>query len=552
MSRFKGFSEVQLTHPKRSAFDKSHRSRSTTRMGRLTPILIEETLPSDTFHLSSEVLLRLAPLLAPIYDDIRLFVHFFFVPNRLLWEEWETFITAGRLGEDVDAAAPIPPRAEIAGLLDGDADIFSTSSLADYLGVPILPTSGAVSADYSGIYIDMLPFLAYQRCWFDYYRDRNFVPDDFFPDEFPVPSGTMVNADALEYMALRTRNYLHDYFTSALPFTQRGAQVLMPFDAVVNYRDGLEGTIIRQSATGAPVVGADLADFSTQNGTPPPAQGTLLSGTPSTVYVDNIESITSGSVTINDFRSAFALQVWYERNAVGGSRYTESTEAHFGVKPQDSRLQRAEFIGGGLIEVKISEVVSTAYSQDADDATVPLANMAGHGVTYGNTNQAHYFCPEHGFIIGIVSIMSPPSYHQGMPRMFRRRSFLDYPWPTFAALGEQQIDKAELFASPANLTEDADGNLPLFGYTSRYADWKYTADNNKGDFHDTLLFWTLTRNFGDSPTLGEEFNLFDDSVQDRIFAVSAGNPDNFWMYINNQVHVRRPLPYFGKPNTLGF
>ena len=139
------------------------------------------------------------------------------------------------------------------------------------------------------------------------------------------------------------------------------------------------------------------------------------------------------------------------------------------------------------MQIKISEIVSTAYSDDGE-ATVPLANLAGHGIGYGNTNQFNYFCAEHGFIIGIASIMNPPSYHQGLPKMFRRRTFLDYPWPTFAKLGEQQVDKAELFASPENLTEDENGLLPLFGYQSRYADWKFTKSTNHGDFHDTLLF----------------------------------------------------------------
>jgi len=250
------------------------------------------------------------------------------------------------------------------------------------------------------------------------------------------------------------------------------------------------------------------------------------------------------------FRSAYALQVWLERNAVGGSRYNESTLAHFGVRPQDSRLQRAEYLGGGRMPIKISEIVSTAYSDDGT-ATVPLANLAGHGITYGNTNRFSYFCPEHGFIIGILSIMNPPSYHQGMPRMFRRKTFLDYPWPTFAKLGEQQVDKSELFASAANLLEDANGALPLFGYQSRYADWKFIWSSNHGDFHDTLLFWTLTREFSTSPELGEAFVTFEDDTQNRIFAVDGDN-DNFWLYVHNHVTVRRALPYFATPNNLNF
>lgn len=541
MSRYAGFNSVKLTRPLRSAFDLSHRKRLTTRMGRLTPVLITECIPGDTFNGSTEILVRLAPLQSPVYENIVLFVHFFFVPMRLLWSEWEEFITGGRLGVGVDPlVAPIPPYYSIEGVLD-NTTAFKKSGLGDYMGVPIFESlAGYVNpAQYADKYVDAAPFLAYQKAWYDYYRDRNFVPDDVF--EFPAPSGELSNYNGL---SLQVRAYEHDYFTSALPFTQRGEEVLMPLagQGSVTY---LDRTLLTEDDGVTPLPGGGLSAIGLVG-------GQTGIGSSEAGQVQNIDEVTldSSSVSINDFRSAYALQVWLERNAVGGSRYNESTLAHFGVKPQDSRLQRAEYLGGGRINVKISEVVSTAFSNDGE-AVVPLANLGGYGVTYGNTNKFNYFCPEHGFIIGIASFMNEASYHQGLPKMFRRRSFLDYPWPTFAKLGEQQVDKAELFASAVNLTEDADGQLPLFGYQSRYADWKFIPSTNHGDFHDTLLFWTLTRNFGSSPVLGNLFVLFDEGTQDRIFVVN-GEADNFWLYINNQVHVRRALPYFGTPNTLGF
>lgn len=522
-------------------------------MGRLTPVLITECVPSDTFNGSTEILLRLAPLLAPIYDQIMLYVHFFFVPCRLLWEDWEEFITGGRLGVGIDpVTAPVPPYWDL-GFMMGDTPASTQkSSLADYLGVPILPIAPATAEDYEGIRIDCMPFLAYQLCYLEYYRDRN-LENDAQLDSFPFTSGEQ-DASFLgaPFFSLRTRSYMHDYFTSALPFTQRGEEVLMPLAGTgsVTY---LNQSIVA-GVSGTPINPAVKAYMGTEPGISGGAR-LYRDDTDAAIgdmQLQNIDEVLldASSVSINDFRSAYALQVWLERNAIGGSRYNESTQAHFGVKPQDSRIQRPEYIGGGRINVRISEVVSTAYSNDGS-GTVPLANMAGHGVTYGNTNQFKYFCVEHGFIIGIASIMNPPSYHQGMPRMFSRRSFLDYPWPTFAKLGEQQVNKAELYASPANLTEDVDGVLPLFGYQSRYADWKYICNTNQGDFHDTLLFWTLTRDFASSPILSETFVQFEDASQDRIFAV-GGDGDNFWMYIHNNLHVRRPLPYFGTPNTLGF
>lgn len=543
MGKFAGFQSVQLKKPQRSSFDLSHDKRLTTRMGKLTPIVVQECVPSDSFRGSSEVLVRLAPLLAPIYDQINVFVHYFFVPNRLLWEDWEEFITGGRLGVGTDpVVAPIPPNFDVGAVVGVNVDIFDKGSLSDYMGLPL--TGGPSSATWAGILIDAMPFIAYQLVWYEYYRDRNFIDDT--PNLYPYASGTMGVGLAEDIIEIKTRNYLHDYFTSALPFTQRGEEVLMPVELGGNaplYLTSLLGaattgsTISALESPGAIAVGYGLGGIA--------PDASLGNGK---LYVRG-EDFDGTSTSINDFRSAYALQVWLERNAIGGSRYTESTQAHFGVKPQDSRLQRPEYIGGGMVPVRISEVVATAWSNDGT-GEVPQANMAGHGISYGNTNQFNYFCVEHGFIIGIMSIMNPPSYQQGLHRMFRRRSFLDYPWPTFAKLGEQEVHNYELYTTAASLTEDADGNLPLFGYQSRYADWKYQCNSNHGDFRDTLLFWTLTRTFSSTPVLSAEFNEFDDATQDRIFAVP--DVDNFWIYIHNKIHVKRPLPYFGTPNTLGF
>lgn len=550
MSKFAGFTSVQLQKPQRSQFDLSHYKRSTTRMGRLTPILCLEAVPGDTFTGSSEVLLRLAPLLAPIYDEIQLYVHFYFVPNRIQWQEWELFITGGRLGvEAAPEEAPIPPHIQdLRYYLINNGENFLKSTLWDYMGCPIVSDlPGYSAAPYDGVSIDMLPFLAYQRIWFDYYRDRNYTPDDYFNTgvndvSFPVLSGAMSDSEVIKNLQLHTRSYQADYFTSALPFTQRGAEVLMPLAGTGSV------TYLEQSRSTWGATDTVPTAGSIDNG---PAFGTyrhIVDPDDHHLRIENIDEVLfdASSVSINDFRTAYSMQVWLERNAVAGSRYTESNQAHFGVRAQDSRLQRAEYIGGGRIPVKISEIVSTAYSDDGN-GTVPLANLAGHGMTYGNTNRFHYFCPEHGFIVGIASIMNPASYHQGFPRMFfQRRYFLDYPWPTFAKLGEQEIYKVELFGSGENFSLKT-----LFGYTSRYADWKYVPNSNHGDFHDSLLFWTLTREFGSNPVLGNAFVEFDNATQNRIFAVN-GNNDNFWMYINNSVTVVRCLPYFGTPNTLGF
>lgn len=558
MGKFAGFTSVELKRPQRSQFDLSHYKRATTRMGRLTPILILESIPSDVFRGGSNVLTRLAPMLAPIYDNMTVFIHYFFIPNRLLMAEWEKFITGGQFGPgggDPPEAAPIPPYFNTDDFITGDHD--AVSSLGDYLGVPNFQgLPGYVNpAEYAGTTIDAMPFAAYQLVWYEYYRDRNFVEDDqvaLFGSEFPLSSG--VHNPTIGLCNLRTRAYMQDYFTSALPWTQRGAEVLIPVDTSLSgyapiVGPARDGSIDywRYANTISPGGGASYGDVVSDPNAPVGALGDF-----GYANLNDVQNADPGvSATINDLRTAWAMQVWMERNAVGGSRYNESTYVHFGVRPQDARLQRPEFIGGGRIQIRISPIVSTAYSQDSEDATVPLANLGGYGSAYGSANRFSYFCAEHGFIIGICSIMNVPSYQQGIPRMFNRRTFLDYMWPTFAKLGEQQIDKSELFASGANMTPDAAGLRPLFGYTSRYADWKWMPSTNHGEFKTTLLHWHLTRVFASDPELGEEFVLFDETTQDRIFAVN-GEDDNFWLYVENEVSVLRALPYFGQPNALGF
>lgn len=554
---YKGFNKVQLRQPQRSTFDLSHDKRLTAQMGYLYPVLVQECVPSDSFNGSSEMLVRLAPLLAPIYDQVQVYVHFFFVPHRLLWDEWETFITGGQFGpnDPLQDPAPVVPQFNIDSVMTEDAAVFTKSHLADYLGVPMLADlpNAPDPVDWSGAYLDCLPFACYQKIWFDYYRDRNFVIDgDVFANTgMPIPSGNIGDIPSWisEFMTLRPRAYRHDYFRSTLPFAQRGAEVLIPGSGVTY----LEQSRLVNSLTDVEIVGADANSNAVRYALTKEVgpgglnyAGSVNNGDP--VRVENID--TFGSL-VNDFRTAFALQVWLERNAIGGSRYTESIQAHFGVRPQDARLQRAEYIGGGMVPVKISEVVSTAWANDGA-ADVPQANMAGHGISFGNTNDFNWYCAEHGFIMGILSIINPPSYHQGLPRYFRRRSFLDYPFPTFAKLGEQEVYNWEIYAASPNLSlvDDTSTEWPVFGYQSRYAEWKSTNNTNHGDFHDDLLFWTLTSDFGITPILSAPFVEFDPNIEERIFAAPV--TDNFWIYLHNRVFVRRPLPYFGTPNNLGF
>lgn len=523
MGKYKGFTSVELKRPTRSTFDLSHEKRLSSRIGKLTPIFISETLPNDTFRVSTEVLIKLAPLVAPIFHRLYLYVHFFFIPNRLLAEFWEPFITGGRLGEYV-TSPPEVPTIRMDDTFALGLELLNTGSVADYLGVPPIPDADA--ALWGDRTLDAMPFAAFYRCWYDYYRDRNFVPDNAF---LPMPQGP--TGDNREFLKTRYRCWEHDYFTSAQLTTQRGAEVLMPLAG--------SGRII-DSLTGNPPSGSLYYGHDDLIGD---ASGTSFNPTVGAAAIE--VELDSSSVSINDLRRANRLQEWLERNQLAGSRYNESIMAHFGRKTSDARLQRAEYLGGGKAVVQISEVMTTAYSEDAGATVVPPGNPAGRGSTYADTNGFNYNCEEHGFVIGILSVMPTSAYMQGLPRMFQNRNtFLDYPWPTFAHLGEQEVFDNEIYMTPASLPQDR-GSQPLFGYQSRYADWKYIPSSSHGDFRTTLDYWHLTRLFASAPALGEQFVTFEDALQDRVFNVAS--IDTLWMYVYNKATVKRSLPYFGTP-----
>lgn len=540
MSTYDGFQSVQLRKPKRSKFDLSHERRLSTRMGKLTPVFVSETMPNDTFTVNTEVMLRMAPLLAPLMHRVNVFVHFFFVPWRLIWKDWEAFITNGRLGTETP---PVPPFIRITSLLGEDADLLDLGSTADYLGIPPIPDADV--ALWTDRQIAAGPFMAWYLIYLDYYRDRNFE-DDTIRNQYPFPSGDMDDYGSTELFEAifgnQTRAWEKDYFTSALPWTQRGTEVLLPLQGSgnVNY---LDVSLVKQSDGNNPTVTGALSTIGTN-------PNLRHDGMAANVRIENIDDIelTSSDVSINDFRQAMALQQWYERNALAGSRYNESIYAHFARKTSDSRLQRAEYLGGGKVAVKISEVLTTAFSQNADSELVPPGNMQGHGLSFGNTNRFSYNCEEHGFVIGIMSVMPTTAYMQGIPRMFRHRNtFLDYPWPSFAHLGEQEVYDDEIYADPTSMPVDVNES-PVFGYQSRYSDWKWMGSSAHGDFRTNLDFWHMTRKFSTQPLLGNEFIKFEDELQDRVFAVS--DTDTLWCYIYNNVSVKRSLPYYGRPNGL--
>ena len=492
------FNSIQLIKPKKNVFDLSHDVKLSAKMGNLTPILVQECVPGDKFKLGCESLIRFAPLVAPVMHRMDVTMHYFFVPNRILWDNWEKFIT------DASTTHVMP-------YFNYYSSGYSPAQkkFIDYMGVP--PATSEVTT-----LINALPFAAYQAIYNEYYRDQNLVPEiDYKLSDGAVP-------DIAPFIQMRKRAWEHDYFTAALPFAQKGAAVDIPLGTI-----NAEGPVYVNNAT-----------------TP-----TTLDGTPYDVNVDNntttvtganelFAEINNGSLeptTINDLRRAFRLQEWLEKNARGGTRYIENILTHFGVRSSDKRLQRPEYITGVKSPVIISEVLNTTGA----DGGLPQGNMSGHGMSVSTGKYGSYFCEEHGYIIGIMSIMPKTAYQQGIPRTYGKFDPLDYYWPSFANIGEQEVKMRELYAYTANANN-------TFGYVPRYAEYKFNPSRVAGDFRTTLDYWHLGRIFATEPTLSQEFIECDPEDVERVFAVQD-DTDNLYCHVYNKIIAVRPMPKFGTP-----
>jgi len=499
----------QVKTPK-NTFDLSHDRKFAMQMGSLVPVLCMEVLPSDQIRINTSQLMRFAPMIAPVMHQINTYTHYFFVPNRIVWDGWDNFIS------DPETTRVFPTLAYTAN----KDDLISELPLLDYLGLPGTSADGGPTP--STQIVSAIPMAAYQMIYNEYYRDQNLI------DEVDFQLNDATNSANADLFLLRTRAWQHDYFTSALPWTQRGPEATIPVGAIEFEATGTND-VLRNPTTGAPFAVANTIDTD--------ASGNVRSGGV-LASLDNSANlaISNTNSTIIDLRRAFKLQEWLETSARGGARYTETIQAHFGITPQDSRLQRPEFLGGTRSAVSISEVLQT--SSNASEPT-PQGNMAGHGISAAGGNSITYRAQEHGYIIALQSVLPKTAYSQGIPKHFLKFDKYDYFWTQFQHIGEQPIQNKELFVA------DDGSNDETFGYTPRYAEYKFINSSIHGAFRTSLNYWHMAREFANRPSLNATFVSANPTK--RIFAVEDPAVEDLYVHLHHRISAKRPMAYFGQP-----
>lgn len=513
MGNMKAFDVVEMKRAPRNMLDLSHECKTSMNMGELVPVCFMECIPGDRFTLGSQAMVRFSPLVAPPMQRFDSRIEYFFVPYRILWENFMKWISS----DPTDVGLPAHPTVTL-----DDTSVFRTK-LVNYFGIP---NSLQLSIPgYTEETISAFPFAAYQLIVDQYYRDQNLVPSVW--DTIKLQDGDN-SANANELLKLRYRSWQHDYFTSCLPFAQKGNPVTI---GTTNYLD-------------VPVKGLDPANPGPgfyDVGDPSGANvNVAIEGSPDVpnnqLYADT-SALDALSITINDLREASSLQRWLEVNARAGTRPNEVIYGHFGVRSSDARLQRPEYIVGVKQGVAISEVLNTSATVDE-----PQGNMAGHGVSLiDDQNYGNFFCEEWGIIIGIASVMPTTSYMQGIHKMwYKTESPTQYYWPEFANIGEQPVYKGEVYAFNGDSQD-------IFGYLPAWQEYRFINDIVTGDFQTSLAYWHCGRFFDAPPVLNGEFVTAEDVRQD-IFAVTDPDVDKLYVHVRNMVHASRLIPLYGVPS----
>lgn len=480
---------------KRSKFSLSHYRLMTGNMGFLYPINVMEVLPGDTMQQATSLLIRCAPMLAPVMHPVRVRIHHWYVPNRLVWPAFEDFITGGPDGNNLSSFPVI-----------NSGTGFAVGTLADHLGLP---------TGVAGMLVSALPFRAYAMIWNEHYRDQDLQTE--------LPISTADGTDTTTNTFMQNCAWEKDYFTSARPWEQKGPAITIPIGttAPVNRVSNATPWSGFRANTDTTAISGTMAIEATA--------GYLTSGGANAISLDPRGSLradlsNASAITINRLREAFALQRFEEARARYGSRYTEYLR-YLGVKSSDARLQRPEYLGGGKQTIQFSEVLQTAEGED------PVGAMKGHGIGAMRSNRYRRFFEEHGYVISLMSVQPKTMYMQGVARHWNRRVREDFWQKELEHIGQQEIENREVYAAHATPTG-------VFGYQDRYDEYRRKESSVAGEFRTTVLnYWHLARDFASAPALNATFVKCNPS--ERIFA--AQENDQLYIMCNHSIQARRML-----------